>query len=45
MSKLSLPVTNLTRESRMRFALGAIAIAILLAIALFVVPFVGGAVH
>jgi hypothetical protein len=40
----TLPTINLTRESRLRFALGALAIAILVATALLVASFVGGSI-
>lgn len=44
MQKL-LPGYNVTRESRLRFALGALAIAIAVATALLVVSFVGGSIR
>ena len=39
-----LPSLNVTRESRLRFAVGALAIAIAVATALLVVSFVGGSI-
>lgn len=39
-----LPSLNMTRESRLRFGLGALAIAILVATALVVVSFIGGSI-
>jgi hypothetical protein len=36
---------NFTRESRLRFAVGAVGIAILVSMALLVLSFVGGSIH
>lgn len=36
---------NVTRESRLRFAVGALAIALLVATALLVLSFVGGSIR
>lgn len=40
-----LPSLNVTRESRLRFALGALALAFLVATALLVLSFVGGSIR